>query len=144
MLAVFLLNVGRWFQNPFSVLQLISWLLLSVSALLILLATYFLWSFGQASRRRKDAGLHGIEKSTVLVTRGPYRFIRHPMYSSLLFLAWGIVLKRPTWVACILGFGATALLVATAKAEEKENSRFFGPKYDEYMKRTKRFVFFLF
>ena len=39
---------------------------------------------------------------------------------------------------------ATAALVATAKADEAECTRFFGPAYREYMASTKRFVPFLF
>jgi hypothetical protein len=35
------------------------------------------------------------------------------------------------------------LLVVTAKVEERENFRFFGPIYEAYMRQTKRFIPFL-
>jgi protein-S-isoprenylcysteine O-methyltransferase Ste14 len=143
-LILFLLNVGEWFRKPFAPAQLISWLLLIVSGFLVLHAVYLLQRFGRPDRRRQDVPVIGIEKTTRLVTQGLYRYVRHPLYSSLLFLAWGIFFKQPTWVASILGIAATGFLVATAKAEETESSRFFGPSYQQYMKQTKMFIPFLF
>jgi protein-S-isoprenylcysteine O-methyltransferase Ste14 len=48
-----------------------------------------------------------IEKTTILVTTGAYRYIRHPLYSSLLFLAWGIFFKAPSWPGGLLALAAT-------------------------------------
>ena len=84
------------------------------------------------------------EKTTALVTVGIYRYIRHPLYSSLLFLAWGIFFKDPSWPGGLLAVVATLFLVATARVEEAENVRFFGEEYKEYMKQTKMFIPFLF
>jgi protein-S-isoprenylcysteine O-methyltransferase Ste14 len=56
----------------------------------------------------------------------------------------GIFFKHPSWLAGVLAAAATGFLVATAKADEAENIRFFGPSYQEYMMRTKMFVPFLF
>ena len=77
------------------------------------------------------------------MTTGIYGYIRHPMYSSLLLLAWGIFFKAPSWPGIVLAAMATGSLVATAKAEERENVRFFGPSYESYMKRTKMFIPFV-
>jgi protein-S-isoprenylcysteine O-methyltransferase Ste14 len=66
------------------------------------------------------------------------------MYSSLLFLAWGVFLKDLSWLSAILALAATVFLVATAKMEEAENIRFFGPAYQTYIRQTKRFIPFLF
>jgi protein-S-isoprenylcysteine O-methyltransferase Ste14 len=78
-----------------------------------------------------------------LVTTGIYGDIRHPMYSSLLLLAWGVFFKASSWPGLALAAAATGFLVATARAEERENIRFFGPSYESYMKRTKMFVPFI-
>jgi len=59
-------------------------------------------------------------------------------------LKWGIFFKNLSWLGGSLALMATAFLAATAKVEEAENTRFFGPAYQAYMKRTKRFVPFLF
>ena len=88
--------------------------------------------------------LLAFEKTSTLVTSGIYLYIRHPLYSSLLFLTWGIFFKALAWLGMLLALTATIFLVATAWADEVECSRFFGPSYQAYMKRSKRFVPFLF
>ena len=84
------------------------------------------------------------EKTTVLVTTGIYRYIRHPLYGSLLLLAWGAFLKGITWYSACAVAAATVCLVATAKADEAECVRYFGPSYEQYMRRTRMFVPLLF
>jgi protein-S-isoprenylcysteine O-methyltransferase Ste14 len=66
------------------------------------------------------------------------------MYSSLLFLAWGVLFKDLSGWSAIFALAATVFLVATAKAEEAENIRFFGTYYQAYIKQTKMFIPFLF
>jgi protein-S-isoprenylcysteine O-methyltransferase Ste14 len=143
-LALFLLNVGRWFYNPFSPAQCISWILLVASGFLALHGAILLRRLGRPDQDRQDVPLIGFEKTTTLVTEGAYRYLRHPLYSSLLLLALGIFFKGPTLPAGVLVVGATGFLLATAMADEAECVRFFGPSYQEYMKRTKRFIPFLF
>jgi len=86
----------------------------------------------------------GFEHTTSLVTTGIYRFIRHPMYASLLYLTLGIALKNPTPDSLFLAFLASWMLVRTVLREELENLKYFGEEYREYMKHTKRFVPWLF
>jgi protein-S-isoprenylcysteine O-methyltransferase Ste14 len=88
--------------------------------------------------------LFGIEKTTELVIAGAYRYIRHPLYGSLLFLAWGGFFKHPSWVGGTLAVIATFFLTVTAKIEEAENIGFFGAAYQSYMKQTKMFIPFVF
>lgn len=143
-LGLGLLNVEVWFRDPFSWHQLISWFLLAVCLFLVIHGALLLKKLGQPDALRNDATLVEFEKTTRLVTVGAYRYIRHPMYSSLLFLAWGIFFKDPSWLGGLLVLAATLLLVATARVEEAENVRFFGPAYEAYMKQTKRFIPYLF
>jgi protein-S-isoprenylcysteine O-methyltransferase Ste14 len=142
--GLFLLNVGGWFRNPFSPAQVVSWLLLCVSVFLALHALITLRRFGRSDHSRDDESLIGIEKTTRLVSQGIYRYIRHPLYSSLLWLAWGIFLKSPAWLAGVMGLAATGFVLAAARAEEVENLQFFGPSYREYMNQTKMFIPFLY
>jgi protein-S-isoprenylcysteine O-methyltransferase Ste14 len=95
---------------------------------------------GEIDQEREDPKLVSVEKTTELVTSGVYHYIRHPFYSSLLFLGWGIFLKNVNWIGLILVVTITILLAITAQKEEKENIQYFGEKYQEYMKQTKRFV----
>ena len=144
-LVLFLLNVHLWFSDPFSWHQLIAWTLLFASLVPLALGVRSLRTRGQpAEERAGDPSLLAFEKTTALVTTGIYAYIRHPLYSSLLLLAWGIFFKAPALSGGLLTLVATTFLIATARADEQECIRFFGADYQEYMKRTKRFVPFLF
>ena len=143
-LALVLLNLDHWFYEPFSFTQIVSWLCLCLSLFLVIHGVQLLRMIGKPDDRRNDTSLIGMEKTTTFVTVGAYRYIRHPLYSSLLFLAWGVFLKSPSWPGGSLAIAATAFLTATAKVEETENTHYFGFAYREYMKQTKMFIPFLF
>ena len=75
-----------------------------------------------------------------LVTRGPYRLVRHPLYLGELTAVLGIVLgsRRPllaggTWLVCV------GLQLARTSYEER-NIRAEFPQYDEYAARTRRLI----
>lgn len=144
LLAIFLLNARMWFQNPFAWYQLISWTLLVISIVLVALGLRLLRQFGKQAIGRSDPALLGLEKTSRLVTVGLYRYIRHPLYSSLLFLNWGMFFKSPSWLDFGLAMFCTAFLVATARVEERENSNFFGIEYVDYMRHSKMFIPFVF
>lgn len=143
-LALALMNAGVWFQDPLSWNQIVSWILLSLAAFLVIAGATLLRRRGKPDPARDDEQLIAFEKTTTLVTTGVYRYIRHPMYSSLLFLGWGIYFKRPSWPGLALAVVATAFLVVTARIEEAEDVRFFGPAYDAYRSKTRMFIPYLF
>ncbi|GAB4529251.1 MAG: hypothetical protein Kow0063_06140 [Anaerolineae bacterium] len=144
-LVLALLNLDVWSSDLFSWHQLISWSLLAVSLFLVIHGVHLLKQIGrQDPRRHDDAPMLEFEKTTALVTVGAYRYIRHPLYSSLLFLNWGVFFKDPKWAGVGLALVASALLVITAKIEEAENIRFFGSAYRAYMQQTRMFIPFLF
>ena len=135
-LILILLNLEHWFRDPFSVHQIVSWLLLLTSIVLAAHGFYLLHVIGRPK--------NGIENTTTLVMVGAYKYIRHPLYSSLLFLAWGVFFKDVSLLGGILASVATAFLIVTAKMEEAENIQKFGAEYAAYMKTTRMFIPFLF
>jgi protein-S-isoprenylcysteine O-methyltransferase Ste14 len=140
-LILALLNVDYWFREPLSAHQLISWLLLTICTYWVIHGVHSLHTVGKPSvERDEDPTLLGIEKTTELVTVGAFRYIRHPLYSSLLFLTWGAFFKHLSWLGLALAVVTTFFLTMTAKSEEAENIRFFGVAYRDYMRRTKMFV----
>ena len=143
-LLLILLNVNYWFADPFSLFQIFSWALLIISIFPLFLGVRLLQTMGEPDKNREDEGLVGLEKTTRLVTVGVYKYIRHPLYSSLFLLTWGAFLKIPSWPGGALAATATVFLIVTAKIEEKENIKFFGPEYKEYMKQTRMFVPYIF
>jgi len=131
-LIMALANAGVWFLEPFSLLQILSWLCLSGSAILALHGFYLLKSSGKPKER--------FENTTVLVQDGAYRFIRHPMYASLLLLGAGVFLKGPSLVNAALLTGLLAFVTMAGRVEEEENLERFGKSYAEYMRSTKMFI----
>jgi len=142
--ALVVVNAPVWFRDPLAWQQLVSWTLLILSLIPLALGLRQLRQARRAEQERPDAALLAFEKTAELVTTGVYRYIRHPMYSSLLLLAWGVFWKAPSWSAAALVAAATACLIATAKTEERENVRFFGAAYAAYMRQTRMFIPFLF
>lgn len=140
MLMLFAAVVPRWFDDPFSWHQLVSWFLLLASIYPILAGVRDLRRFGRATEQRDDENLFGFEKTTRLVSEGIYAHIRHPLYSSLLLLTWGMCLKQPALVTVLLAALASVFLWATSRADEEECLRYFGEAYAKYMQGTKRFV----
>jgi protein-S-isoprenylcysteine O-methyltransferase Ste14 len=140
-LALLLLNVNFWFVNPFAWNQIISWSLLVVSVIPLVLGVHALRTHGNPTKRREgDPALYDFEKTTTLVTDGIYQYIRHPLYSSLLLLAWGIYFKQFSQPGFLLAVAATGFLLLTAKADESECIQFFGEPYVIYMQKTKMFI----
>jgi protein-S-isoprenylcysteine O-methyltransferase Ste14 len=80
----------------------------------------------------------------VLVTSGVYRWVRHPLYASGVLAAWGAFFKGASWTSAALARAATLLFAATARAEEDEDAEKFGVAYAEYVRRTWRFIPFVF
>ncbi len=144
-LALFVINMKFWFYKPFNWNQIISWSLLFLCIIPLVFGVRALRTHGKPSRQREgEPALLAFEKTTALVTSGIYHYIRHPLYSSLFLLAWGIFFKSPSLIGATLSVAATVFLIATAKADETECTRFFGPQYQEYMKTTRMFVPYIF
>ena len=74
-----------------------------------------------------------------LVTRGPYRWVRHPLYSvgSATFVAFGMM--ADSWFIAALGLLAFVMMAIRTPKEEANLIAKFGDGYIAYMKRTGRF-----
>jgi protein-S-isoprenylcysteine O-methyltransferase Ste14 len=83
-------------------------------------------------------------QDTGLVTTGPYRLVRHPIYLGLALLAMGAALAFASWPALmIVLFGNIPTFAWRARAEEKLLSRTFGERYAVYRQRTKMIIPYL-
>ena len=81
----------------------------------------------------------GTRKEHKLVTSGPYRWVRHPLYTvgSSMFLAFGMMADN--WFVAALGVLAFIGMAIRTPKEEANLIEKFGDEYREYMKRTGRF-----
>lgn len=81
--------------------------------------------------------------SAQLITSGPYRLIRHPMYAALLLAAAAFVVAENTWLKVGLWIALGLILLTKATFEEQLMSEKF-PAYSAYRALTKRFVPYIF
>lgn len=98
------------------------------------------WTFGARS-------FHAAATPTAggLVTSGPYRYVRHPIYAAVLLFAWaGVLAQRtpPTPGALLLAALATLMTGVRIQAEEALLHASF-PEYAAYAARTRRLVPFV-
>jgi protein-S-isoprenylcysteine O-methyltransferase Ste14 len=86
-----------------------------------------------------------IEKNHELVERGPFRVVRHPSYTGVLLAFVGLGLSFCNWAALLvilLPIGAA--FIHRMNVEEGALLSALGPRYAEYMTRTKRLVPFVY
>jgi protein-S-isoprenylcysteine O-methyltransferase Ste14 len=106
----------------------------------VLAVTLMIWArltFGMRS-------LHYAASPTAggLVTSGPYRFVRHPIYAAILFFVWAGVASRTTLLGVGLGILVSAATAVRIVAEERLVTARY-PEYVAYAARTKRVIPFL-
>lgn len=78
--------------------------------------------------------------NATLVTGGPYRWVRHPMYSAALILVCAVSLLTTNAIVAIGGIIMFALLAGRSRIEEQRLVEKFGDAYRSYQRRTGRFV----
>lgn len=79
-------------------------------------------------------------KEHKLVTSGPYRWVRHPLYTvgSSMFISFGMMADN--WFIALLGILTFILMAIRTPKEEANLIEKFGDEYREYMKRTGRYL----
>ncbi|MEM0942141.1 MAG: protein-S-isoprenylcysteine O-methyltransferase [Bacteroidota bacterium] len=113
----------------------------------LLLIIPMLWLF---YRSHKDLGQNWsatleVREGHNIVDSGVYKYIRHPMYSAILLLVIIQVLLLNNYIAGLSGLISFGLLyLLRVKNEERMMLSAFGADYEQYMKRTKRIVPFVF
>jgi len=79
-----------------------------------------------------------------LITNGPYRWVRHPMYSSLFLMTAALLVATANPLAALpFTIAITAMYADRVGAEERVMTRVFGDQYTQYMSRTGRLLPYL-
>ena len=121
-----------------SSLNLPSWLRWVGVALACAGGLLLVWAFRSLGPNLTDTVV--TRRKHTLVTKGPYRWVRHPFYDAVLLSTVGNGLAAANWF--LIGAGITAvflLVIRTAREEERLLAR-FGDAYRSYAARTGRFL----
>ncbi|HEY7460771.1 MAG TPA: isoprenylcysteine carboxylmethyltransferase family protein [Gemmatimonadota bacterium] len=110
------------------------WIGVGVGVLAGCLLTWTLHSLG---RNLTDTVV--TRREHTLVTRGPYRWVRHPFYVSVALCVLANALVAANWFIFASGVSVLALLVVRTRREEDKLAARFGDSYRTYAERTGRF-----
>ncbi|MGD1276426.1 MAG: isoprenylcysteine carboxylmethyltransferase family protein [Tepidisphaeraceae bacterium] len=103
------------------------------------LASLVLLAWTHVELGRLWSGQLQLRQGHRLVTCGPYRRIRHPMYTAFFGWAASLGFVIANWAPVLVAAGFVAFLVARTPREEQMMLERFGDEYRDYMNRTGRF-----
>jgi protein-S-isoprenylcysteine O-methyltransferase Ste14 len=112
----------------------------ALSIILFILASALSWTAARTLGRqwRIDAGLNAEHE---LITSGAYRFVRHPIYTSLLCLVWamGFLFTRLPWLALasLLALIGTEIRV---RVEDGLLASRFGKQFEDYQRSVPAYI----
>lgn len=133
---IYALNPGwlSWASLPFA-------LWLRWTGVGVALLGFGLLQWAQTTLGRNWSDTPRMMKEQALVTRGPYQFIRHPIYSAFLLIFSSMLLVSANWFIGLAWMGMAVLEIASRIAyEEHLMLEYFGDEYHEYMRRTGRLI----
>ena len=131
-LFIGLLVAGSSLQN----INLAATTVILISTLLVLWAVF---TMQKSKLRITPEPAH----DATLVTNGPYRFIRHPMYTAILLGCLGLLITQFTWVRLLVFLSLAIVLITKLTWEESMLVQKFEA-YKKYKNRTSRLIPFLF
>ena len=113
----------------------VRWIGVGTGALCVVLIYWLFSSIGN-----NISPTSATRKQHKLITHGPYRWIRHPLYTigAATFLSFGLMADN--WFIMLSGLLVFVVMAIRTPKEEANLIEKFGEEYREYMKRTGRFL----
>jgi len=107
-------------------------------AVTILTATLLTWTLASLGPNLTDTVV--TRAAHTLVTRGPYRWVRHPFYDCMALFVVSIALMMANWFVMVAGAVMFTLLAIRSRIEEEKLLERFGEPYRTYRAATGRFL----
>lgn len=98
-----------------------------------------LWTWTQAVLGKEYSPQLQLRQGQRLVTRGPYAWMRHPMYTAMFIEGTALALVTANWCFVLFATAMIAGFVIRAPREEQMMVMAFGDEYRDYRDRTGRF-----
>lgn len=127
-----------WFA--WSALPLLLWLRIVGIAVGLAGNIFFVWTHRSLGGSWAPAGVDVNGEGHPLVTHGPYRWIRHPMYTTMLLLGVSFFLISGSWFILLFWVVNFILLAKQSRKEEDALVERYGQDYTTYMQTTPRFI----
>jgi len=99
--------------------------------------TWLIWMFICLGANLTDTVV--TRRNAQFVDRGPYRYVRNPMYSGILMIGPSLGLALGTWLLPLAATVMFAILARRTRIEEQYLIEHFGDQYRSYMNRVGRF-----
>jgi len=130
-----------YFINPvwmsWSQLALPFWFRWVGVAIMAVCVPLFYWIF--RSLGKNVTKTVAIRQEHSLVINGPYRWVRHPLYTAGFLSFIGLSLLSANWFILLMIMLTFAILVMRTPVEEAKLIQRFGDEYRQYMKETGRY-----
>lgn len=111
--------------------------------LLLVAAGLAFSAWARAHLGRNWSGTITVKEEHALVATGPYRLVRHPIYSGILFALFGTAVAIGEWRG-LLGVALALFALVHRSRVEEARMRDTFPQYEEYRRRTKALVPFIY
>jgi protein-S-isoprenylcysteine O-methyltransferase Ste14 len=119
------------------------WLRFIMAGVAALSLPFTLWGFRTLGRN----WVHALEpsaflkkKQAALVTGGPYRYVRNPIYLGCFVFIIALALLAANWLLLLPALVLISIVYAQIPGEERMLEKRFGDEYREYMERTPRII----
>jgi protein-S-isoprenylcysteine O-methyltransferase Ste14 len=111
-----------------------------IGAVISISSVLLLWWVQWALDVQFDTNLH-TQAGHQLIKHGPYRWVRHPMYSVLFLMGLGWFMLTANWfIGVPLMIGIILVVLSRVQNEEDVLTELFGDEYRDYMRETGRFL----
>lgn len=125
--------IPRWME--WSALALPAWARWMGAGMGIICSSLLWWVFRSIGKNISETVL--TKRNHELVTEGPYRWVRHPLYSVALLELFSLSLLASNWFMILIGLiGVLVFRLIVIPIEEEKLVERFGREYEEYRERT--------
>jgi protein-S-isoprenylcysteine O-methyltransferase Ste14 len=118
---------------------------LEIVGLVIYSVGFFLMAWASITLGRNyQLGGSAPRSEDKMVVDGPYRMLRHPMYTAALSISLGLACLLQSWACSSIFLIYLVLILLLISVEENELQKAFGERYGAYQQKTSKIIPFVY